>query len=338
MKDLFKIDLFDESAKDEKDDDILDANIDEAADVSITVPGGDKETPNAKPYDSCSIPIPSKKEISVDEYNSALTSLQKSFKEAVGVMEALQQIKVVDKSMEQRQAEYTEGCIMDALLESYEDGPFFEAVERGDKEKVKGIVKKLRGKIESTLKEDNLTFYKPNAVGRVITTALGGGVALFLANTVAAGTVSPAATMLANATINAGKNVASKVAKKSGAAAVDQIFATKLWQILGVVHCSHGQDLDLAKKLTEKFKDELGEYKILTSPASPTIADSFRKAMKLKERNEPYFLLVDKKLPSELKEFQKAVDKAAKEKGSGEDKKEKGSEKKEDNKEDKDKK
>lgn len=328
MKDLFKIDLFDESAKDKKDDDILDANIDEAADVSIPVPGGDKESPNAKPYDSCSVSIPSKKEISVDEYNSALTSLQKSFKEAVGVMEALQQITVVDKSMEQRQAEYTEGCIMDALLESYEDGPFFEAVERSDKEKVKGIVKKLRGKIESALKEDNFTFYKPNAVGRVITAALGGGATLFLSATVASA-ASPAATVLANATINAGKNIASKVAKKSGAAAVDQIFATKLWQILGVVHCGHGQDIDLAKKLTEKYKDELGEYKILTSPASPSIVDSFRKAKKLKERNEPYFLLVDKKLPSELKEFQKAVDKAAKEKGSGEDKKEKGNEKEE---------
>lgn len=310
-KDLFSLDLFSENENTKESEDIFDINIDESADVSIPVPGGLKETPTAKPHDANSIPIPSKTTITADEYNCTIGALKKSFKEAVGVLEALEGASIVDKTPEQLQMEFTESCLEDALLESFDNGPLYEAVNRDDKEEVKAIVRKLREKIQAALKEDNINFYKPKLVARCISAALGNTAAI------AVGTLMPGGPAIKAATY-----AATQAAAASNAApAFEQIWGTRLWQVLGVIHADHATNLDIGKRLTEKFKDELGGYKILTAPASRTIYDMFKTKFGWKNQNKAYFLLVDKKLPSELKEVQNAVDSAAKNTGKDTDKK-----------------
>jgi hypothetical protein len=99
-KDPFKLDLFSE-------------------DVSLNIPGGLSETPKSKPYDfsriiipdgdserpkgapyDVNISIPGKKEISLDTYNSALTSIKKSFKEGVELLKMLENVKTTESSFD----------------------------------------------------------------------------------------------------------------------------------------------------------------------------------------------------------------------------------------------
>lgn len=149
-KDIFSIDPFEETGISNENGDIFDANINEAADVSIPVPGGLSGTPSAKPYDAASIPIPNKTTITADEYNSTLDALKKSFKEASDVMTALQEMKIVDKTPEQCQEEYTEACLEEALMESYMNGPLFEAAKDDKKDDIKKAVKTIGKKIKQS--------------------------------------------------------------------------------------------------------------------------------------------------------------------------------------------
>lgn len=303
MKDIFAIDIFEENGDPDKGyTGILDASITEGTDVSISVPGGISETPSAKPYDANSISIPSKTTITADQYNCTISSLKNSFKEASEVLAALEGVQIVDKSIEQMQVEFTESCIDDALLMSLENGPLYEAVKREDKDTVKEIVLKLRTKIQSALKEDGITFYKPNLIARCITSALGVGAAA-----------------IANVTSPAVGAVASVVGVANMGAAVKQITNNRLWQVIGIIHAEHGNNLDIAKKLTEKFKDELGEYKILTAEAESALYDMFQLKFGWKSNSKAYFLVVDKKLPSEIKSMQKEIAAALKKKDSTKD-------------------
>lgn len=76
---------------------------------------------------------------------------------------------------------------------------------------------------------------------------------------------------------------------------------TRLWQILGVVLVEEHNVDEIAKELTEKFKDELGEYKILPAKTPGSFLDLFRTKFNWKNQWEAYFLLIDRKLDNEIK-------------------------------------
>lgn len=312
-KGLFDLEAFESKGP----DDIIGTNLSEASEFAnnsnatncvdngvkptqVSIPGGDKETPTAKPYDANSVTIPggdaekphasavdgvkvsipSKTVLTDAEYNAALANLQKSFKEAVDVLDFLQKATVVTETVEQRQEQYAEEVMNEALLKAYDDGPIFEAVKRSDKNDVKKIVGSLRGKIKSDLEDDHVKFYKPNLVARCLFGWLTG----------------------------------------DWAAAIQQIWTTRLWQVLGICHCEEGNIKSRVDALNEKYKEELGEYKVVYGGAIPAIADLFRAKFNWKNQKGTYFLLVDKKFPSEITEMQKKIEEAMKEKEAGEKK------------------
>lgn len=251
---------------------------------SISIPGGDGETPHSKPYDANSVSIPAKTTLTADVYNSTMAALKKSFQEAVEVLSVLENSTVVEKSKEDLQKEYTESVLENALLESYENGPIFEAVERSDKKEVKKIVGSLRSKVGSFLKEDKISFYKPQLIIRAL--------------------LAPDA-------------------------ALYQVWTTRLWQVLGIMNVESGVAKEIADKLTAEFKETLGDYKIIPAKAIPSLGDVFRTKFNWKNRNGAYFLIVDKKLPSDLKATQKEIADASNE-GSAKKEEPKAEEKKED--------
>lgn len=65
----------------------------------IAVPGGDKEQPSSKPAGQ-TIPAANKVLLDSDTYNAALDQLQKSFKEAVDVLQTFKEAKIVDDDPE----------------------------------------------------------------------------------------------------------------------------------------------------------------------------------------------------------------------------------------------
>jgi hypothetical protein len=282
-------------------DDILDENLNE--DVSIPVPGGDKETPNSKPNDARSLSIPggdkeapgsASIELSAEDYNKALSSLKKSFKEGYEIMNLLERSSIHTKSIDELQTEYAESIIDNAILEAFETGPYFEKVERSDKDEVVKIVKSLRSKIASNAKEDGLHFTSPSAISRILT-----GIG-----------ISVAGTALGLATGGAGQVVAKAVTATGNSittAGLNQVWTKRLWQVVGVIHIEEGNIKDKINALNNKYKDELGNYKLLYSPTSPTIVELFVNKFNWKNDKKVYFIVVDKKLPSELKEFQKII-------------------------------
>lgn len=152
-------------------------------DTKVSIPGGDSEKPTAKPEggeQGPSIPqdpkmngetyekpkgegehgpsTPKTVELTADVYNSTLEALQKSFQESVELLGMLRGAKIVEKTTEQLQAEYTEQVLAEAMLQAYEDGPMFEAVKRGDKKDVKKVVRAVRGKLSDWCDENKVKF------------------------------------------------------------------------------------------------------------------------------------------------------------------------------------
>lgn len=299
MKDFLNIGLENVNESGENSD-LLSGNVDEVvtegADVNIPVPGGLSEKPAGVPADQ-NIPVPSKVEITSDAYNDALKNLQKTFKEGADLIEQLSNMIVVNESAEEKlmkdQNAYVENAIDSALMESFINGPIFEAVTREDKNEVKNITSKIKKEIKSALKEDGVTYYEPKKIIRIIL-----------------GVVSGAA-------VGAGKSMAmGKTAAVGGAVlggvngGIKEFWSTRLWQILGVCHVESGNIGTITKNLTEKFKEDLGDYKILAVKTTPSIYDLFKTNFGWKNNKKAYFLLVDKKVPSEMKEFQTEVSKA----------------------------
>jgi len=124
-------------------DDVLNLNLNEGTDVNVPVPGGLNEKAPGQPADQ-TIPVPSKTTITADSYNEAITNLKKTFKEAVDILDILEHTKVVDKSTDDLQREFTEDAMADAIFESFANGPFFEAVAKENKSEIKSIAKKIR--------------------------------------------------------------------------------------------------------------------------------------------------------------------------------------------------
>jgi len=266
------------------------------------------------------------------EYNDVLKQLHACFESASDTLEALSE-KTIISTPEERQELYTESAIDEAIstaiLESYEDGPLFEAVTRKDKERIKSIVRTLRPKIEETLVKDKVSFYRPNLIARLIVGGLitaggiaAGGVAgkaiLGGAAGLAKGAIASKAIPVAGQAIGAhlAAGAATKVAAgAAGAAAagvagakgaktaisgIQQVLQTRLWQVIGVVHVEDANINSLCNQLTEKFAETLGEYKIISLKSIPTIHDAFKTHFGWKDQRKSYFLLVDRKLDSEL--------------------------------------
>lgn len=279
MNEMFKLDEFENETivestdigNDSIDDDI-DENINESGnneipekptaklegDTTNQLPGG--EQPATRPKDETKIMTGSGTEIKAEVYNSAMDALKKSFKEATELIDMLTNCTIVEKSAADLQAEFTEN----AIYESYINGPYFERVDRTDKDEVKEIVKSLKSKIAANCKGKNAKFYQPNKFMRWFVSG--------------------------------------------------EWWNTRLWQILGVVLIEEHNVDEIAKDLTEKFKDELGEYKILPTRTPRSFLDLFRTKFNWKNEWNAYFLLVDRKLDNEIKKKAKEDKKETKEK------------------------
>lgn len=241
--------------------------------------------------------IPQSIEITSDAWKASMQALQKSFKEGIELMQMLESCRIVDKTPEQKQQEYMEDVMVEAVMTAYEDGPLFEAVDRDDKNAVKKIVRSLRPKVKKQLKEDGVSFYESSAVTKALIAVAG------TAGTVVASTLHP---LLGAAAISSGS--------LNGAAALfQQLWNTRLWQIVGVVHLESGNISNVMNELTEQFKEELGEYKFIHFAAVDTIVDTFKKRFGWKNTKNTYFILIDKKLPSEVKEAIAVIEKVCKE-------------------------
>lgn len=155
MKDIFELDIFGESL----DADTVIYEESAGTEHGVTIPGGNSETPSAKPYDASSVAVPAKTTITADQYNSALANLKKSFKEAADVVEALENASVVTKDTDELQAEYTEAALEEALMESYLNGPIFEAASDDKKEDIKKAVKTIIKKIKQSRNENKKNPY-----------------------------------------------------------------------------------------------------------------------------------------------------------------------------------
>ena len=261
----------------------------EGGEKEIPVPGGDKEAPSAHAVDGATIPTPAKVILSQDTYNDALSSLKKSFKEGYEIMELLEKASIQTKSTEELQREFTENAIDEAIYTSMINGPIFEAVAADDKDKVKGIIKKLVKKVEDFAKDDGLTFYKPAKVIRLI--------AAF----------KPSFFRLQFSTADNGINANGSATMGLNNASW---WNTRFWQVLGALCIEDDNIGDYTNKLTKEFSEDLGEYKIIAVKMPKTVFDIFRVKFNWKNRKNSYFLLVDKKLNSEIKKAIKELETA----------------------------
>ena len=256
-------------------------NLDKHKEDGMSVPGGVKEKPNNVPSDHA--PSANKTEITADEYNKAVNDLQKSFKEFADIAAAIANLKIVDtnsfnESANNNAAAFLEVAMDNAFMEAYENGAFFEAVERKDKKEVKAIVAKLRSSLPNSLKEDNIKFYKTNMFGRLIWDTI---------------------------TVVAVKDLITT--EENTYNSYSAFLQQRLWQIVGVINIEKQNISTVLKRLNEEYKDELGEYKILALQVTKDLVDLFRTKLGWKNVKKSFFITVDRKLPTEIKELQNDV-------------------------------
>lgn len=260
------------------EDDILSANINE--DVSVSVPGGLKEEPVRSNGKEESVSVPATTTLTDKQYKDALSALQKSFKEGYEIMEALANATVVHESIEQKQDEFVENAIEQAILEAYLTGPIFEAVNRTDKKDISDIIKDIRNNIVKEVNKESLDFFDLNWW--------------------------------------------MKLKAKLGFRNFGQHF---LWQFIGIIEIEPQNVSDFCKNLTDKFKDKLGEYKILSYQCIGfTQLFAFKNlksklAGDTKNTRVSYVLFIDRKMQSELKNELDALNKEIKAKLEAEEKK-----------------
>lgn len=160
-----------------------------------------------------------------------------------------------------------ESAIDDQIMDIFESGPIFEAVNRDDKKALKKIVASLRPKIAKMAKKSDINFYKPALAARFFFDPNGFWT---------------------------------------------QVWSTRLYQVIGIMNIEQGAIKDICDKLTELYKDELGEYKILWANAPSNLIDVFRLHFNWKNTKKTYFILVDKQIDKEVKDAIKEMnDRAA---------------------------
>lgn len=256
------------------ENDILKMELNENSDVTIPVPDGDKEEPKNKGKEE-EIKVPASATIDVKTYNAALSNLQKTFQEAANVASMLMNATVVNESV----ADFAESYVNDALdaayCEAVENGAIFEKVDKSDKGDIKDIVSKVRSDVEKICKENDVKFYIPKLWARTLIGLLGG--------------------------------------PTNAIAAMNQIWNTRLWQVVGSVCCEQANISDFVKTMNEKCKEALGDYKFIEFEATQTIVDFFRTKFGWKNQLKVYFIIVDKKMPEEIKKAIKDAEKAEQE-------------------------
>ena len=133
-----------------------------ADEKEIPVPGGDKEQPDTKTKDETPIPTGGKVVLDDATYNAALDNLQKSFKEAVEVVEMIKNADRINESFDDVFNEYMESAMDNAFLD-YSAGPLFEKVSaKEDKEALKELIGKIKDDAWKYIKEDlGSKVYKP---------------------------------------------------------------------------------------------------------------------------------------------------------------------------------
>lgn len=82
-------------------------------------------------------------------------------------------------------------------------------------------------------------------------------------------------------------------------------WVMRLWQIAGAVVMEAANVNDFCKKLSEEFKEDLGDYKIIPVAVLPSWFDVFRTFLNWKNTQQPFFLLIDKKLEHEVSQKDK---------------------------------
>lgn len=218
------------------------------------------------------VSIPAGTTMTTQAYEEMLKSFQNSFKEAADFIDALKNVKVVDRDPME---ELVESATDKVLMDLFENGAIYEAVDRSDKDAVKEIVADLRSKVMKSLRKNKVSNYEPNKIIRILVGILG-------------------------------------TASIGGLGGITVFWSQRLWQIICVCHCEEGNIDGVVKELNETYKNDLGEYKFLAARTLPTLHDLFCTKFNWKNTKQTYFLLVDKKLPSELKKFQKAAEEAIK--------------------------
>ena len=266
---------------------------------NVTIPGGLKEQPTKEGI-----------VMTTKEYEELMKQYQSSFKECGELMSVISKIKVVDEDPNVAKAVQLENAIYDAMFDIYDSGPVFEAVDRSDKKDVKKIVTSLRPKIEEFFKENDYSFRKPAIVLRIILRAIGTGAVPVVATALTAATAAAVAGPMAVAPV---ATAAGGLATASAAAGgISTFWGKRLWQIVGVVNIEGGNVQDVQKLLNDKFADELGEYKVLFTKTPSNLIDIISNKFGWKNKKETYFILIDKKLPAELKQLDNAVEKGLK--------------------------
>lgn len=240
----------------------------------LNIPGGLSEKPKSKPYDETSIPTPAKVMLDSDTYNDALKRLQQSFKESFGIVETLLNSQVMTESVEDKQKAFAESAMEDAInsafVEAYTSGPIFEAVERKDKNDVKKLVDDLGDDIKKFFQDQKYKVSKLKVWGRSF---------------LQAGIAAPLY-------------------------AIVEAWQVRMWQIVGVTFVEQTNRNNIAKLATDKFKDQLGDYKILLVPAPLIWTDMFMTKFNWKNTLTPYFIIIDKKIPAEINSKTKESDEA----------------------------
>lgn len=212
-------------------------------DTTNSLPGG--EQPATRPKDETKIMTGNGTEINEEVYNKAMKALQNSFKEATEIINLLSNCKIVESTVDEAQDDFTEAAIQKA----YEDGPYFEKVDRGDKDDIKDITKAIRTKVKDLIKAEGYKFATMGSLTKMLH------------------------------------------------------LEAYAWQIVGIAYVEPANSTVLVNHINEELKDELGEYKLLHSAMYARIIDILRTKFNFRNSLWPYVLVVDRKLPSELKKM-----------------------------------
>lgn len=253
--------------------------------------------------------------LTTNEWNASMKALKQSFKEGMELMEMLENARIVDERPEDKQKNFMEEAMFDAMFEAMEAGPIFESVQRSDKHEVSAIVKKVRKKVKAAAYSDKLSFNDAKYTTRCLHSALTSLGAVGLA--AAANFINPAL----------GKAATSIAIYKIGSSArkiLAEVWSIRLWQFVGTLDIEPANVGSFMTHLNKELADELGDYKLIQVAAMPSLGEVIADKFGWKSQKGIYFILVDKKLDSEMKKDMNRLDKAFKAGLAAKDKKKDG--------------
>jgi hypothetical protein len=259
-------------------------------DVSIAVPGGDSERPKGARSD-VNISIPSKTEISVDQYNDALSSIKKSFKEGVELLEILETANVSQVTLDELQEDYT----IAHIFESYMTGPYMESLDKSHRTKVNKIIRSIvKNQKKAANDKYGLTTFFPriSKPGVLIGSQLGGvvGGIIASANQLGATVMAPALPI----SIGAGAIGAVAGGLALGSAKIkrwmtkrmlaNKYFQMHLWQMLGTFTTKRENLEKALDYYRKKYEEELEDYTFNAAEVN---------GLRFPSREAQFILLVD---------------------------------------------